>query len=399
MADATQDGAARVPAPVKGEKQYPGLTDEAIEKVRGLIGVWLRRDVHAPARYEPISPGDIRRWAQYSVGDDNPLWADTEYAKRTMWGSVIAPPSFLFTVDSALVAPGLPGIQWIYAGSRWEHFHPVRPGDTISARARLIDVQIKEGRNAPRFVNQVGEVLYTNQNNQLVCRYEGDYFRIPRARSGAGMKSAKSKEPREPYRYTDAQIEEIAEAYRNEERRGADPRYWEDVQVGDSLPVLWKGPLTLVDIVGFYVGRQTTYSVLKLAFKERERHPANVYTSPTRNIPIHPAAGHFDAEIAREIGMPDVYDQAWQRLNWGGHLVTNWMGDMGFVRRLSGRITKPNFLGDLTKITGKVTGRRVEAGEALVDIEWWGTNQRDEKTCDGKATVRLPSRDITLKVL
>lgn len=386
-----------VSKPVKGAHQHPGLTDEAIEKVRGLIGVWLRRDVHAPARYEAIAPGDIRRWAQYAVGDDNPLWCDSEYAKRTMWGGIIAPPSFLGTVDSGLVAPGLPGIQWIYAGSRWEHHFPVRVGDVVSARARLIDVQVKEGRNVPRFVNQVGEVLYTNQNNQLVARYEGDYFRIPRARSGGGIK--KSTEPRTPYRYTDEQIEEIAQAYRNEERRGAEPRYWEDVKIGDELPTLWKGPLTLVDIVGFYVGRQTTYSVLRSAFLDRDRHPANVYTSPTRNIPVHPAAGHFDAEIAREIGMPDVYDQAWQRINWGGHLVTNWMGDMGFVRRLSGRITKPNFLGDLTKMNGKVTDCRKEANEALVDIEWWGTNQKDQRTCDGKATVRLPSRDISIQVL
>jgi hypothetical protein len=32
-----------------------------------------------------------------------------------------------------------------------------------------------------------------------------------------------------------------------------------------------------VDIVAFYVGRRNTYPPLKLAFAERERHPANVY--------------------------------------------------------------------------------------------------------------------------
>src|SRR5690606_540586 len=137
-----------------------------------------------------IAPGDIRRWAQFSVGDDNPLWSDGEYAKRTVWGGVIAPPSFLCTIDSGLVAPGPPGIQWIYAGSRWENHLPVRAGDVITARARLIDVQVKEGRSGPRFVKQVGEVLYTNQNNRLVSRYERDYFRIPRARSGSGIKNS-----------------------------------------------------------------------------------------------------------------------------------------------------------------------------------------------------------------
>ncbi len=104
------------------------------------------------------------------------------------------------------------------------------------------------------------------------------------------------------------------------------------------LPVVLKGPLTLVDIVGFYSGRRTVYSVMKMAFADRDRHPRNVYYSPARNIPQHPAAGHFDVEIAHEIGMPGAYDQGWQRINWAGHMLTNWCGDSGFVRKLNGRV-------------------------------------------------------------
>ena len=124
--------------------QAPGLSEADVDKVRGLIGTWLRRDVHSPAIYEPISLHDIRRWAHYSVGDDNPLWSDSEYAKRTRWSRVIAPPTFLYTIDTGIVAPGMPGIQWIFAGGRWEHFLPVYVHDVISARARLIAVEIKE---------------------------------------------------------------------------------------------------------------------------------------------------------------------------------------------------------------------------------------------------------------
>ncbi len=391
--------AKTAPHPVLLDKseQAPKLDDAAVEKVREMIGVWLRRDVHMPAVYEPISLHDIRRWAFYAVGDDNPLFHDTEYAKRSVWGVNIAPPTFLYTIDSGIVAPGLRGIQWIFAGGTWEHFHPVRAHDTITARARLIDVQIKEGRSAPRFVNQVGEVLFHNLAGDLVSRYESNIFRVPRKRSGAGFRFEESgKAPSTTYRYTDIEIEEIAEAYRKEERRGGEPRYWESVNIGDTLPVLYKGPLTLVDIVGFYAGRRTVYNVLKLAFQERDRHPHNVYSSPSTNIPMHPAAGHFDAEIAREIGMPGAYDQGWQRINWAGHLLTNWAGDMGFVRKLQGRVTRPNLVGDLTKLTGKVTGTRKTDSEAVVDLEWWGTNQRGEKNCDGTATVRLPTRDISI---
>ena len=394
----------RQPAPrmVRAGETSPALTDNEIEDARKLIGVWLRRDVHTPAIYEPISVHDIRRWAQYSVGDDNPLFSEVDYAKRTVWGTVIAPPTFLYTIDTGIVAPGLPGIQWIFAGSRFENFLAVRAGDTIPARARLIDVQIKEGRNVPRYVNQVGEVLFSNQHGQLVTRYEGDIYRVPRKRSGGGFKFAlKDKEPPPPpHRYSDEEIEAIAEGYRTEFRRGQDTLYWEDVEIGDTLPVVQKGPLTLVDIVGFYSGRRTVYNVMKLAFADRDRHPRNVYYSPARNIPMHPAAGHFDVEIAHEIGMPGAYDQGWQRINWAGHLLTNWCGDRGFVRRLDGRVTKPNLVGDLTRLTGEVVAKRKVPGtdgEALVDLKWWGENQRGERNCSGEATVRLPSRDVTLR--
>lgn len=378
--------------------QTSQLNDEMIEKAREMIGVWLRRDVHFPTIAEPVSLQDIRRWALYSVGDDNPLWMDSEHAKRSMWGTNIAPPTFLYSIDSGIVAPGLRGVQWIFAGGRWEHFRPVRVGDTLTSRARLIDVQIREGKRVARYVNQVGEVLYYNQRDELVARYEGDIFRVPRAKSGQGFRYSKQDGGEESIKaYTDEEIEEIAEAYRNEECRGAEPRYWEDVEIGDSLPVLYKGPLTLVDIVGFYAGRRSVYNVLKLAFAERERHPANVYYSPKMNYPVHPAAGHFDVEIAREIGMPGAYDQGWMRLNWAGHLLTNWAGDHAFVRKLSGRTTRPNLVGDLTKLTGKVVEKTKSESEALVDIEWWGTNNRGATNCDGKATIRLPSRDTSIR--
>ena len=390
---------AQPKAMIRSGDDSPSLTDDQIEDAKKLIGVWLRRDVHTPAIYEPLSVHDIRRWAHYSVGDDNPLFSDVEYAKRTALGVVVAPPTFLYTIDSGIIAPGMPGIQWIFAGSRFEHFLPVKAGDTITARARLIDVQIKSGRNVARYVNQVGEVLYSNQHGQLVSRYEGDIYRIPRKRSGGGFKFAvnSAAEVPKPYKYTDEEIEAIAEGYRNEFRRGSDALYWEQVEVGDLLPVVLKGPLTLVDIVGFYSGRRTVYSVMKLAFAERDRHPRNVYYSPTRNIPMHPAAGHFDVEIAHEIGMPGAYDQGWQRINWAGHMLTNWCGDLGFVRKLDGRVTKPNLVGDLTRMHAEITGKHKTKDEALVDIRWWGENQRGEQNCSGKAQVRLPSRDITLR--
>jgi acyl dehydratase len=375
------------------EFQSATITDEMMQKARELIGVWLRRDVHWPAISEPISQIDIRRWAVYSVGDDNPLWCDADYAKGTIWGKTIAPPTFLYTIDTTIVAPGLPGIQWIYWGTRWEHFKPVKAGDQITARARVIELQEKSGKHVARFAVQTGEVIFVNQREEVVSRAEADVARIPRGRSGQGMRGFEDRKKEGRAKYSNEEIEEFRQAYLNEERRGSTPRYWEEVTEGEALPKVLKGPMTLVDIMAFYAGRRSVYNPLKLAFLERERHPKNVYVSPETGIPIHPAAGHFDVEIAHEVGMPGAYDQGWMRINWAGHLVTNWIGDWGFVRKLNVRLLLPNLVGDITWLKGKVTRKLIQNGEHLVELDCWGENQRGEKNLEGIALVRLPSKD------
>jgi acyl dehydratase len=371
------------------------ITEEMLDHARSLIGVWLRRDVHWPSFAEDIAPIDVRRWALYSTGDDNPLWCDEEYARRTAWGGVIAPPTFLYSIDSTIVAPGLRGIQWIYGGTRWQHFSPVRLGDRITARARLIKMTEKSGTHAKRLVVQTGEVLYYNQRDELVSRAEADVLRVPRRRSGAGLTGFDERRAAGRQHYRAEEIEQVRQAYLAETRRGAEPRYWEDVSVGDELDPVVKGPLTLVDIMAFYAGRRNTYPPLRLAFLERERHPANVYVSPSTGIPVHPAAGHFDEEIAHEIGMPGAYDQGWMRANWLAHLVTNWCGDDGWVAGLNVTLNKPNLVGDITRLRGRVVGKSVtEAGEHLVELACEGESQRGEQNMRGTASVRLLSRSV-----
>lgn len=374
--------------------QATGITDEALQKARDTVGVWLRRDVHWPSIAEPLSQIDIRRWAMYSVGDDNPLWVDATYGAHSCWGRTIAPPTFLYSIDSTIVAPGLPGVQWIHGATRFQHFQPVGVGDTIHARARVIKLTEKTGKRAPRFVVQTGEVLYLNQRDELVARAETDILRVPRARSGEGMKHAEEGQSLEAPRYSDEEIAELYQHYANEVPRGAEPRYWESVQIGDELPKLAKGPLTLVDIMAFYAGRRTVYNPLRIAFKERIRHPRNVYVSPRTNVPVHPAAGHFDVDIATEVGMPGAYDQGWQRTNWLGHVCTDWMGDMGFVEYLDVRLLRPNLVNDLTWCHGRVADKRVEDGKHVVDIELWAINQRGERSAEGTAILRLPSKAL-----
>jgi acyl dehydratase len=150
----------------------------------------------------------------------------------------------------------------------------------------------------------------------------------------------------------------------------------------------------MVDIVAAYSGRRQVYNPLRLGVMERERHPANVYVSPQTGVPMHPAAGHLDPEIAAEIGMPGVYDLGWMRANWMVSSVVNWMGDWGFIRTLNYRVPRPNLLGDATWCHARVSRKLTHGPEHLVEIEGWGENQNGERNFEATLLARLPSRDL-----
>ena len=96
---------------------------------------------------------------------------------------------------------------------------------------------------------------------------------------------------------------------------------------------------------------------------------------------------------AQAIGNPMAYDYGVMRDCHLSHLLTDWMGDDGWLVSQSSEIRKFNYIGDTHIITGEVVGKRVEEGRALVDVAVRGTNQRGDVTCPGTATIALPSRD------
>src|SRR3546814_20210891 len=70
-------------------------------------------------------------------------------------------------------------------------------------------------------------------------------------------------------------------------------------------------------------------------------------------------------------------------------LMTDWMGDDGFLRRLNVRVRDHNLLGDATWCKGTVTAKRVEEGQAIVSADIWCENQRGARTAVGSAEVVL----------
>lgn len=90
-----------------------------------------------------ITDEDIQRFASLS-GDDNPLHLDDEYAAGTRFGGRIAHGMLGASLISAVLGTKLPGTGAIYLSQTLKFLAPVRPGDTIVARATI--TQIKEGK-------------------------------------------------------------------------------------------------------------------------------------------------------------------------------------------------------------------------------------------------------------
>lgn len=370
----------------------PTFRQTALEEASALLG----REVRVEQWNHEATRDTIRHYA-WGIGDDNPLYCDPDYAAKTRWGGIIAPPTFLYGIFDAVVAPGLPDIQWFYSGTDWTFHEPVRRNDEITARARLEDVREVSGKRVQRMIVQTGAVDYVNQHGRTVATALSHCFRVPRSGAEGGLQY----EPREEHRYTEAELAAIRDAVLNEHRRGADTLFWEDVAPGDRMPGTVRGPLNRLDMTCYYAGAVGTsgYKSTKLRWQYSHwaRHAPdrlpNNYDPSYYAAAVSPSIGHQDAKVAvSELGMPGPYDNGPQRIGFMAGCVTNWMGDDGFVRSLGVRLKLPVIFGDTTYTHGRVTGKREEEGRGLVDCEIWAENQLGQVTATGTAVVELPRK-------
>ena len=103
--------------------------------------------------------------------------------------------------------------------------------------------------------------------------------------------------------------------------------------------------------------------------------------------------GHLEAATGRDVGMGGAYDVGPQRIAWAQHMLTDWIGDHGFLHRLSVSVRRPNLVGDTIWWRGRVTDKREAGGAMLVDLDVEARNQMDAVSAFGdRRSFALPSR-------
>ena len=374
------------------------ITDEGIAKFKERIGVVVPRE----KPYNEYATLDGLRHFVESYGGENPLYTHPDYGKKTRWRNMIASPEFLTTTGVSEIKDirpeirkrgehALAGVHEFFSGDEWEWFAPVFAGDSFTRRYYLYDV-VEKGRSqfsGGRSVITKYRSDYINQRGELVAI---DRFYFIKVERDAAVKTGKNKNIERTH-YTPEQMQEIDDAYKNQFRRGSEVLYWEDVKVGDSLPSLVKGPMTLTDMIVWCRGWGGGMQHTRNAWKDRSRHP-KFYSLNEWGIPDIVERVHWDDAWAQKIGNPRAYDFGRMRSVYLSELVTNWMGDDSWLWKLSSQFRAFNFMGDATWFKGKVTGKSVTPeGHHIVDLELWGENQRHEITAPGNATVVLCSHE------
>lgn len=136
------------------------------------------------------------------------------------------------------------------------------------------------------------------------------------------------------------------------------PPSFEAVKVGDAAPPLVCGPLTRTQFVR-YAGASHDFN-----------------------------PNHHDEIYAQANGNKTVFGMGMLAGGYCARQLTDWLGD-GALRRLRIRFASRVWPDDVLTSVAKVTAKRQEAGQNLVEVEFESKNQNGDVIIRGDATAAL----------
>ncbi len=427
------------------EQTHEEAVAEFIEKCKASIGEERKEGVppgpgtpypwttpfEAAIRYD----SDVIRKYALTRGDDNPLFTDPEYGKRTRYGGQIAPSlALILARGPGGTGPSRPQgypVGDFHAGHAWEFYDVVRVGDSrIKNTKKTTEFFEKPGAGqGRRLLILVEQLQFWDAHGDLRGRCSGTLILIPMPSMGSGRAMAVDRlgedllYTRKASAYSREDIERIAATLESErrQRRGAEPRYWEDVEVGDRIGTVTIPAFTLQDqIAGGSISAQTqgpwaydegedvSWEGLHFegAFHRNRLRRGGAGTHPITRWPWGPRDEHADALTAPYRGQPLPFDGGQHRSQLPHRLIANWMGDDGFIRRYQVALRRPVYYSDVCVYSGEVVKKWTEVQEGdnkpggvpgkhtyhAVGIKVEGSNQVGQTMLQGSVTVYLPSR-------
>ena len=364
------------------------ITNQALIDWVSRIGAELRiRNIFNTE----VTKDSIRHFVD-GIGDSNPLWRDEGYAAKTSYKKLPAPVSWLYSIFPTWVLQGLPGVHAFHSGNLWNFYKPIRIGDRIKPKCVFTGFEVKPSKFAEVTVFEYQNSKFFNQNGELVA--DTNLWLIRAERSKAREKRRYSKYVL-PHPWTKEELEEIEEQILKEKPRGSEHRYWEDVEVGEELPIITKGPFGLTDMIAYCVGADPVgIKAFRCALEVYNKHPAWAVRDPNTHALEPVYAVHYNKAVANAAGLPYPYDVGAQRQCMLIHFLSNYMGDEGWLKMNYAEYRRFFYLSDVLWFMGRVVKKYISnEGEPCIDVETHAVNQRGEDTMPGYSTIVLPSKD------
>lgn len=364
------------------------LSSEMMEAYKDRIGLSLRV---GNVFNQTVSYEAIRNFVN-GIGDINPLYRDREYAKKSVYGDLIAPPNWCYSVYPTYVLEGMAGLHGFHSGNDWEFYKPIYINDYITPKATVLGFDILSTAFAGKSLWRYQKAELFNQRQELVARA---YSWSLRAERKTTRTAGKYSQIELPHPWKAEELAKIEDEICEEEVRGSEVRYWEDTEVGEQLPPVIKGPFGLTDMIAYCVGATPVQLAAHGAqLRNYRKHPDWSFRDPDTGAlePIY--AVHYNTHACKGAGLPMPYTAGVQNQSWLINLLTNWIGDSGWLKRNYCEYRKFVYFSDVVRLTGKVVKKYVdEKGECCVDILSSGYNQRGENAIPGFSTVILPSKE------
>lgn len=423
-----------------------------------LINGRLPKETLGVGRVDKVSETKLK--SNYLQSDPtNPLYFDQEYAKNSTYGDIIAFP-VLPAHDGAFFDAMPYQLRDTITISGLTHdfdiLLPVYEGDSlyyVIDEQTFTDITPAEGSEFRTF-DITGSGRVYNQKGELVCKG------CSRVKESLRTLQEGSTTPRmieqdcpdwwagAPVTYTSDSDWDVIKKYWSEEtRRGSEPLYWDDVNVGDMPTPVLDGPFKAIRIggPGGPPPEDADGPAPDGSDVQGEDHPAPVPDEPKdlRTIRLQME----DPETFMKMVRSD-YDGKWYMpeelpspdkkrsiiMNFHARdaavrMMTNWCGDHGWIKNIKWRIMRktpgydtpeypdnpPSFIcdvpysadprianwyehqqhgleNDLLLCRGYITQKFVENGEHLVEMQWWVSPLFGKVYEEGVATIKLPSK-------
>ena len=354
--------------------------DAWAERTRALTGKVVRE--REPWNVE-VSKDAVRHFA-YGTDDDNPLWTDEAYAHASEGGRLQAPPAFLVSSMYPILhgAPMKAPLASLIGGVEYEWFERIFVGDTLTPEARQKDFYEKRNKQGRRLGFVISEITYRNQSGTVVGKATGTMIMATQVGTQVMLEH-------EIPHYGEARLEELVTTWRQEARRGGERRCFADVEIGEALPPIVRGPLTIGDMVAWNAAIGPSYKGGRWGYLDLTKAPHTAMVNPVTGFPVKYSQQHEDFQLAAGRGMPAPFDNGVMRFAWVAPLVTNWMGDHGFLKRLYVQVKRPGLYGDLVTYTATVTSKNED--ESSITVRIAGGTEDGKVSTAGEAVVGLPA--------